>query len=275
MLFSGRDWQPTLIKRVIETLPTSTCVAKVATDAGHGFIKGMGNPAGNHSLATELVAAELAAAIGLHVPPFALVELEGIEIPMLDAEAVQIGLMEPGPAFISREIEGAIGDGGDVMLKRISNPDDVTKLVVFDTWIRNADRCPPNPENTRFNRDNLFFAKQGSKFALTAIDHSHCFVEGILDDLLGEAQDLLNDEDVYGLFPEFKPYIHARAVALAVRPLRQIDVGLVQRIVASVPIQWDLTPLIRAAWVNFICERAQKVAKQIPALLVADPCLDL
>jgi hypothetical protein len=274
MLWCGRQWQPTLIKRVIEPLPTSTCVAKVATDAGNGFLKGMGNPAGNHSLATELVAAELALGIGLRVPPFAVIRVAGIEIPMVDSESLQFGIVQPGPAFISCEVDGQPGDGGDVFLSKTVNPEDVSKLVIFDTWIRNADRCSPDPERAPYNRDNLFFAREGRKFALMAIDHSHCFVEGSLDDLLGP-NDLMEDETIYGYFPEFAPFIQAYAVASAVRRLRQIDIGMVHRIMNSVPQEWGVTARMRAAWVSLICGRAQRVANFISARLVDNPCLEL
>jgi hypothetical protein len=138
------------VRRVIETHESSTRVAKVATDVGNGFLKGIGNPAGNDSLATELVAGELAAWFGVRTPPFAIIPVVDIEIPMIG-----VGHMQNGPAFISREIEGSTAAGGDVFLKRLVNPDDVSKLIVFDTWIRNPDRCPP--EGLPTNRDNLFF----------------------------------------------------------------------------------------------------------------------
>ena len=39
------------------------------------------------------------------------------------------------PLYRARELEGAPGDGGDIFLSRLNNPDDVSKLVIFDTWI--------------------------------------------------------------------------------------------------------------------------------------------
>lgn len=65
MLRCGLNWQPTFVDRVIEIFPTSTRVALVNTDAGLGYMKGMGNPSGNQSLAMELVGSELAANLGL------------------------------------------------------------------------------------------------------------------------------------------------------------------------------------------------------------------
>jgi len=98
MIRCGQGWQPTIVLRVIEPILSSTCVVKVATDAGIGFVKGMGNPQGNESLALELVGSELAALVGLTVPPFAIVDIAGMTIEMFNGAALQFG-----PAFISRE----------------------------------------------------------------------------------------------------------------------------------------------------------------------------
>jgi hypothetical protein len=51
------------------SISSSTEVVHVATDAGNGFLKGMGNRQGDESLACELVGSELAALVGLSVPP--------------------------------------------------------------------------------------------------------------------------------------------------------------------------------------------------------------
>lgn len=269
MLRCGDGWQPTRIKRVIEGYETSTRVAKVATDAGNGFLKGMGNPAGELALATELVAGELAAWYGLQVPPFAIVGVLDIEIPMIGR-----GNMRFGPGFISREIEGAPSDGADIFLKKINNPDDVSKIVFFDTWIRNADRWPPEAANLPGNRDNLFFTPVDRKFDLVALDHSHCFVETTLADELSSPH-LLEDDGVYGNYPEFRPLITAQAVAAAATRLRQIDISIVREIVESIPPEWGVTVGERRGLADLICRRALRVADYLPAKLVAQPSLEL
>jgi hypothetical protein len=135
MLACGSSWQPTKVKRVIETLRTSTRVAKVSTDCGIGFLKGMGNPAGLDSLACELVGSELARWFYLVTPAFAMLRADGLDIPIEGGGSVQTG-----PAFISQEIRGSTGDGGDAFISQLQNQDDIAKLIVFDTWIRNGDR---------------------------------------------------------------------------------------------------------------------------------------
>jgi len=259
MLRCGANWRPTTVKRVIDTYPTSTRVAKVATDEGTAFLKGMGNPAGNESLATELVCGELAAWFGLRTPDFAILGVADIEIP-LDGR----GFVEFGPAFVSRELPGATGDGGNVFLSKISRPRDVAKLVVFDTWIRNRDRYPPpdDLEEPPENRDNLFFTPNGRKFDLVALDHSHCFVETTLEDELGGSH-LLEDDRIYGAFPEFVPYLSHEAVALAARRLAEIDLGMVTEVVGSVPREWGVSAGLRDTWARLIFERAKRVSSYV------------
>jgi hypothetical protein len=267
MLACGDGWQPTRVKWVIETLRTSTRVAKVATDAGIGFLKGMGNPAGLDSLACELVGTELARWIGLQTPPFALIRLRGqLEIPMEGSLP-----MEPGPAFISKEVPGSTGDGGDAFLAHLKNIDDVTKLIVFDTWIRNSDRYPADEQEQEAvsNRDNIFFRPVGSKFELLVFDHTHCFTETTLDDGLGDTY-VVDDERIYGYFPEFRHYLRESALRDAVGRLNKIDVTAVQDVVASIPIEWSVTSAIRAKWVHVICERAKRVSEFIVPRLMSE-----
>lgn len=262
MLRCGTIWQPTKVDRVVETYPTSTRVAKVATDQGLGYLKGMGNPAGTDSLACELVAAELASWLGLRTPAFAVLQLAGIEVPMQGG-----GLVSPGPAFITHALQGTTGTPGDIFLKKLVDPNQVAKLVVFDTWIRNADRSPPvGALDPSANYDNQFFTPQGRRFDLVALDHSHCFVETTLEDELGGAH-LVTDERLYGCFPEFAPFLTNRAVSAALDRLSEIDVAFAAEVVGSIPPQWEVTAAMRTAWVELIIGRAARVCDFAPGLL--------
>lgn len=269
MLHCGLNWQPTSVKRVVETFETSTRVAKVATDSGNGFLKGLGNPAGPMSLVSELVSGELATFLGLKIPDFAIVQLAGIEVPMIGG-----GILQPGPAFISREIDGFGGNGGPEFANKIANPQDVAKLIVLDTWIRNADRCHPDPDNYPPNYDNLFFTPHGQKYDLVALDHSQGFVESGLEAALSDPY-VVEDDQVYGYFPEFAELIDFYSVSAAIARLRQIDITLAQKIVGSVPQQWAISTTAREALVNVICERAVRVASYLPKKLLNDPGLEL
>ncbi len=253
MLHCGSEWRPTLIKRVIEPLTTSTRPVKVLTDAGIGFLKGIGNPAGTDALAEELVGTELARWLGLKTPPFALLDVRNLKIPMIGR-----GDVVEGPAFVSSELRGSTSDGGTAFLRKLTNPEDVAKLVVFDTWIRNSDRHSPWIQGQGSNLDNLFFRQSGRKFELVAFDHSHCFVETTLDPELGW-KDTILDNRVYGNFPAFKPYITYDRLDAARRRLRDMNQDIASRIVGSVPAEWGITSGTKSKWIEVICARAKLV----------------
>lgn len=264
MLKCGLNWQPTLVNRVIDTLATATRVAKVKTDAGNAFLKGMGNPAGNQSLAMELVGAELATQLGLFVPDFAILELTDIEVPMLDR-----GRMSFGPAFVSREVKCITSDGSPHLVARLRDPDELALLVMFDTWIRNLDRCPPpdyyDPK-PRF--DNLCYTPDDRKLKLMVIDHSHCFVEGELELEIGSAE-FVDDSRVYGCFPEFEEYINEQRLRRAADKIVSIDVAAITEIMNSIPLAWGPTQSVRKVWVDQIAARQQRIPDVVIGQLVS------
>lgn len=263
MLSCGSVWKPTSVNRVIKNFPTSTRVSLVATDQGTAYLKGMGNPAGNESLASELVGTELAALVGLRVPPFAIVPVSEIEILMEEC-----GYVEDGPAFVSSEIRGATSDGGNYFLSRLSNGADVALLIMFDTWVRNGDRCPPpNALDPTPRHDNLFFRTDGRKFELTAFDHTHCFVEADLDSGL-IVEEFEGDERIFGLFPEFVPYLTEQSLRRAVGAIRNVDPAAVEEIVHSVPLQWGPSNLVRNRWIDCIVGRSKVMPDRIMRALM-------
>lgn len=270
MPICGTRWQPQRLDRVVEMFPTSTRVAKVSTDAGLAYVKGMGNPAGLGSLISELVCTELAAWLGLRVPDFAIVQVSDLEIPMLGH-----GSVLPGPAFASRELPARAADGTDTYLRLLREPADIAKLVVFDTWVRNSDRQPPADALDPSPRyENLIFSPVARKYDIIALDHTHCFTDGDLEHDIGDPEITL-DERVYGFFPEFRPFLRDRDVRLAVARLSAIDVGFVREVVRSVPVEWGMSALARGRLVDTICARAERVALYVPATLNQQLDLDV
>ncbi len=79
MISSGGQlkWQPTEIRRFVRSVPSSTGVAVVISDAGEGYLKAIGNPEGEHVLACEWVATHLARWFGLPTFDFTLIEVMG------------------------------------------------------------------------------------------------------------------------------------------------------------------------------------------------------
>lgn len=261
MLACGQNFQPTKVMREIERFDTSTLPAKVATDLGNGFIKGVTNPAGRAALVSELVAAELASWFGLRVPDFAIIPTCQIDIPMLNRG----GLIEP-PVFCSKEVIGETRDLGGEFLKRLRDHSDIAKLVIFDTWIRNVDRY--EVESGHSNSDNILYARSDilpRKYELVPIDHSHCFSEM---DLTDDVEWDVEDKNVYGLFPEFQEYLTAAHVADAIECLRTINPALVSEIVNSVPPQWHLRTAQRESLTEFICNRAVFVMETISSAIL-------
>ncbi|WP_146770248.1 HipA family kinase [Mesorhizobium hawassense] len=256
---------------MVRYFPSSTKPALVGTDAGNGYLKGAQSPAGATALISELVAAELGTQMCLDIPPFAVVWAIEIDIPMLDHH----GHILP-PAFFSKHIEGVPSDGTDEFVKRLDDPNDLARLIVFDTWIRNGDRCFPTEAEGVYNlnRDNLLFETLGDRlYRLAPIDHSHCIVDVQFDTAELRDQALIRDENVYGFFPEFRPYISAGAVAEAVQAMLSINRAALDEIVNSVPPEWGLGAQERLDLASFFEQRADFLAQSLPMKLVEQPML--
>jgi hypothetical protein len=254
-------WQPKTILRPILALPTATATVLVETDQGEGYLKAMGNPESPHVLACEWVGTQLARRLGLLTFDFALVQVTvDDEIPFARG-----GKAQPGPAFITRRERG-VSWGGKRSLKKVANPQDITRLVLFDTWTRNCDRHPPDPTQRRPNRDNVFLSREGAprrKLLLKVMDQGCCFNWG--RDLTARLAELsfVREEGVYGLFPEFWEYLDREALRDAVRTLRGVKQEEVRRIVDGIPTEWDVPRAARDALVEFISRRAAFVCEHI------------
>lgn len=268
----GGGWQPRTILRFIQALPTSTNVVRVDTDAGEGFLKAMGNPEGPHVLACELVGTLLAEWLGLPTLEHALVRVTpDDEIPLARG-----GLAAPGPAFITKAEDGFPWGGDEETLRRLRQPKDISRLVVFDTWVRNCDRYRPEP-NRRVNRDNVFLAWQTEPervLVLKAIDHTHAFTCG--RDLTRHISHLqqIRDTMVFGRFPEFEPFLDPEDVQDVAARLVQMETPAADRFVARVPVEWQVEAPVREAWSRFIVERAAFVAANMSSWLWRVPRID-
>jgi hypothetical protein len=262
------------VQRVVKLFPSHSRPARVLTDAGPGYVKGLFSPSGSDSLAAELVCAELATLIGLSVPPFAVIQNSEIEVPMLDWHT-HMGV----PLFFSSEIENALtSDGSDTFLKKLDRPADVAKLVMFDTWVRNRDRFNTTPSGGQsYNRDNLLFGPApNGRLRVQPIDHANCFVGtgGTFEGGMHGAE-VFDDKTIYGLFPEFAPFMNSTYVAEAAEAILAVSEAAVREIVNSIPVQWGVLHPQRERLVEVILERAKRVSEFAPPLLVPDPKLAL
>jgi len=273
-----REFLPSRIKRHERTLGTSTRPSIVMTDAGRGYVKARGNPEGDAALVCEWIGTELAGLLAIHTLDHAVVQVvpADVELPV-DVDAGQPWASRPkalaGPAFITRSIRATGWDGSERALRAIENPDDFSRLVVLDTWVLNRDRHPrrpPHPDRPlrQPNYDNVLLQRRGSarspRWRLVAMDFTH-----ILDSQAGELRarysiDLIQDDGVYGLFPQFESRLY---VAVLLATLRHIDQVCTQRqplldVLARVPREWGLDETRQAALCEFLIQRGQYLARR-------------
>jgi hypothetical protein len=266
--------QSTSILRFEKAIPSSACTAVVQTDAGKGYLKGLGGPEGPHTLACEWIATQLAQWSGLPTLDIAIIEVSQVdEIPFLDQKGERIGQAQPGRAFISRGEAGEPWSGNENQLKRLANPEDISRLVVFDTWTRNCDRHSwPEGEamgRPRINLNNVFLSEEAppGQFILKAIDHTHCFTCGRALTTKLATIDIIRDGRVFGLFPQFRSYMDPECVTQAAADLRRIDRSWVRSLTQSLPNEWEVARDVQDALERLILDRAGYVADKILRML--------
>jgi len=257
------DWQPTKSLRVAGSADTSTGVTEVFTDAGPAYIKPMGNRQGSHVLATDWVGTHLAAWFGLSTFDIALLELT--EEDAFDLPGGYTAL--PGPAFAARAVAGQPWGRTVKELDSLENPEDITRLVIFDTWTLNIDRHHPDPAARKPNYDNVYLSKEDQKpgrLRLIAMDHGLCFIHSG-QDLSPKLShiDKVKSNQLFGLFPEFRDRLNSDTINESVDRLREMTAALASEIVESVPEPWDVSRETRAAWSDLIYRRAGYVADQV------------
>jgi hypothetical protein len=261
-------WQPTKILRYIRSVDSSTKVARVRTDAGDAYMKAMGNPEGSHALARDFIGTSLAKWFGLPVFEFAIVEHDGVvDIPFDEKDR----FASAGPAFLTRSHEGGPWSGSSKDLKRVENLEIITMLVIFDTWVRNRDRCPPEGMGRRPNYDNVFFSTEGASsgtFRIMAMDFTHCFSEA---DLLNQrVADIGNiqDEQVYGLFKPFIEHLQADILNEAIQRLSAVNAQTVSSYIKQVPKEWQLDSETRKALEQFLIRRADFLINHLHQMMI-------
>jgi hypothetical protein len=261
-------WPPTRFVRFVRGYDTSVETAQIITDAGPAFIKALGNRGGPHHLACDWVGTQLARWFGLATLEAGILTLtEDDAIPFLRG-----GRAAPGPAFVTRREDGQTWDGDPASLERIVNPEHVGRLVVFDTWVLNWDRQPPD-DSRRPNFDNVFLSFESAtagRFLLKAIDHTHCFGcrAGELTTKVADISQV-QDDRIYGLFPGFRPFVTKEAVSAACGSLRGLEREWVTGIVGSIPPAWDVSGAVRGKLAELIVRRAAFVAGTIMGSLGA------
>ena len=152
-------------------------------------------------------------------------------------------------------------------LRQLDNPADITRLVIFDTWTCNPDRYPPPSVPRRPRVDNVFLTGEGAtpgNVRLIAMDFTECFASSAKS-LMAElaAITTIKNDNVYGLFPEFKPHVKIEHIRESVARLDALDRRVLSDIVRDLPSEWDFSAAGRQRLVDFLEQRARHLVDTI------------
>jgi hypothetical protein len=258
------EWQPTyIVRKVPQDIPSSTTPSLVVTDAGNGYIKMPVNPQGPAALVSELVGTMLADWFELPTFKYALINASPADLDPESTDETEV------TAFITMQELGEPWKGTAKELKRLSNPEVISWLVVFDTWVGNIDRYSvqlkhgePNPHR---NDGNVFLSHETDpkRLKIMAYDHTLCQIALISASSQTEIQGKIEDPAVYGNFPEFCKLIKRELVREAARKLLEFTDGESRRIVETIPDEWLTVPSTRSRLAEFVTGRALYVANSI------------
>ncbi|WP_395089765.1 HipA family kinase [Armatimonas sp.] len=260
-------WNPGEFVRFGRTIATSTSVAEVVMEEGTAYLKALGNPEGPHALAREFVGTCLARAFELPTLNYGLAQMDATvdEIPFGDGT-----LAKSGTAWVTESEPGQVWGGTAAELELLDNSQDIPRLVLFDTWIRNRDRHAPPELSRKPNYGNVFFSARDcepDQYRLLAMDHTHVFTEG--SSLTRRISNIgeVRDTKIYGRFPQFAPYLDAGALERAATDLQSLDPNLIARVVAAIPADWEVEADVREALREFLVRRAAFVTENWKSLL--------
>ncbi len=151
-------------------------IRSVAAVIGFYYVvKFQNNPQDTRVLANEMLATRLAQRLGIPVPEPAVIEVSSWLVEHTEELHCQLGGQRIpcvsglcfGSRFIVNPSEGAVLDylPGSVLCK-VANLGDFARVLVFDKWTCNSDGR------------QAIFARAGSHYNATFIDHGYCFNAG-------------------------------------------------------------------------------------------------
>ena len=261
-------WQPTSFKRFVRAEETSTGPARIMTDAGEAVMKALGNKEGPHALAREYVAIRLAKWFGLPTFEYAIIIVK-------DDDQITLGrgkIAEPGPAFVTKYQIGQPWDGTAKGLMVVDNCKIITRLVVFDNWILNVDRYPPDISVRRPNPGNVFLSTIGAdkgRFNIIVMDHTHCLRAKGTNDLSKGIVHIENIKDLrpYGVFPAFQIYLSDSELGDAIGVMSSLRESDIDDVLNGLPSEWQVSSEVINSVKEFLIQRARFLVQRLPSIL--------
>ena len=98
---------------------------------------------------------------------------------------------------------------------------------------------------------------------LTAMDPSHCFTCGRPLTVKLAHIDAVHDEGIYGLFPEFYPWLDGQVVRQTVNKLRSFKKKDAETVTQNIPREVDMDVATTNALGQFLVSRAAYLASSI------------
>ena len=241
------------IKRIIRAIPNGATKPYVieCTDGNQYVAKFPGNPDGTRVLINEYVCACFAQMLQLPIPSFELLFINNIESYSNYLEGIEL---VNGTVFCSRMIDKASQVPGYRALSKVSNRDDIVKILIFDVIIGNNDR---NPGNLLINLKNK---------SLVMIDHSHVFIyEAIWD--ADQLKKTIKSEISIGEMNQFSfnmlsveiSKVDKEVIKKFKEKIKSINKDDIINIVNSVPSDWNITNDDKEALAEFLYNRIERI----------------
>jgi hypothetical protein len=214
-----------------------------ADDLGTYVVKFVGAGQGRKVLVAEIVAGELARALGLRVPELVLVELDPAAAPFEPDEEVQDLLK--ASAGLNLGIDFLPGSVTHDAVGRPVDPDLASRVLWFDALIGNVDRSWRNPNLLVWHRE-LWLIDHGASLIF---HHSWARAEGAVD------RPYDTSDHVLAAAATARPQADAALAPLVTREVLQQVLGLVPDVWLEDEPGFDTPDEVRAAYVDHLLRR--------------------
>ncbi len=115
------------------------------------------------------------------------------------------------------------------------------------------------------NRNNVYLSESAppDNLLLVAMDHSHCFTCGRPLTVKLAHIDSVQDEGIYGLFPQFHPWLDGRVVRQTIDKLRSFTKKDAETVTRDIPREWEMDVATTDALNQFLVSGAAYLAATI------------